>query len=77
MIMAWLWNSMVPEINDTCMFLNSTKAISFTIEETYSKEKDVAQIYDVKVKTMAAKQGTKTITEYANRLKVLWMELDH
>ena len=26
---------------------------------------------------MAAKQGSKTVTEYANRLKSLWMELDH
>src|ERR1051325_8110591 len=27
MIMVWLWNSMVPEISDTCMFLKSTKEI--------------------------------------------------
>jgi len=27
MIMAWLWNSMVLEIIDTCMFLNSAKEI--------------------------------------------------
>ena len=27
MIMAWLWNSMVPEISDTCMFLKSAKEI--------------------------------------------------
>jgi len=36
MIMAWLWNSMVPEISDTCMFLNSAKAIWIAIEKTYS-----------------------------------------
>nr|KYP52256.1 hypothetical protein KK1_025860 [Cajanus cajan] len=77
MIMAWLWNSMVLKISDTCMFLNSAKAIWFTVEETYSKAKDAAQIYEVKVKTMAAKQGTKTVMEYANQLKSLWMELDH
>nr|KYP51534.1 hypothetical protein KK1_026561 [Cajanus cajan] len=77
MIMAWLWNSMVSETSNTCMFLNSTKAIWIAIDETYSKAKDAAQIYEVKVKTMAAKQGTKTVTEYANQLKSLWMELDH
>jgi len=27
MIMAWLWNSMVVEIGDTCMFLRSAKEI--------------------------------------------------
>jgi len=48
---------MIWEINDTCMFLNSTKAIWIAIEKTYSKVKDATQIYDVKVKTMAAKQG--------------------
>ena len=47
------------------------------MEQTYSKAKDTAQVYDVKVKTVAAKQGNKTATEYANQLKSLWMELDH
>jgi len=77
MIMAWLWNSMVPEISDTCMFLKSAKKIWEAVEQTYSKAKDAAQIYDVKVKTVAAKQGNKSITEYANQIKPLWMELDH
>ena len=27
MIMAWLWNSMTPEISDTCMFLATAKDI--------------------------------------------------
>ena len=27
MIMAWLWNSVTPEISDTCMFLATTKDI--------------------------------------------------
>lgn len=76
MIMAWLWNSMIPEISDTCMFLDSAKAIWDAVEQTYSKAKDAAQIYDVKVKTLVAKQGNKTVTEYANQLKSLWIELD-
>jgi len=53
------------------MFLNSAKEIWNAMEQTYSKAKDVAQIYDVKVKTVAAKQGNKTVTEYANHLKSL------
>ncbi|WVZ24536.1 hypothetical protein V8G54_003080 [Vigna mungo] len=55
MIMAWLWNSMVPEISGTCMFLKSAKEIWEAIEQTYSKAKDAAQIYDVKVKTLVIK----------------------
>jgi len=46
-------------------------------EQTYSKEKDVVEIYDVNVKTMAAKPGNKFFTKYVNQLKALWMNLDH
>ncbi|KAL6311361.1 hypothetical protein AAG906_011208 [Vitis piasezkii] len=35
MIMAWLWNSMIPEISDTCMFLATAR--------------DAAQVYEVKI----------------------------
>ncbi|KAL6315434.1 hypothetical protein AAG906_000549 [Vitis piasezkii] len=77
MIMAWLWNSMIPEISDTCMFLATAKDIWDAIQQTYSKARDAAQVYEVKVKTVAAKQGDKTVTEYANQLKSLWQELDH
>ncbi|CAJ2662272.1 unnamed protein product [Trifolium pratense] len=74
-IMAWLWNSMDPDISDTCMFLSTAKDIWDAMEESYSKAKDAAQV--VKVKTLAAKQGNRTVTDYANQLKALWMELDH
>ncbi|KAJ9556712.1 hypothetical protein OSB04_011326 [Centaurea solstitialis] len=77
MIMAWLWNSMLPEISDTMMFMDNAKDIWNAVQETYSKAKDAAQVYEVKVKTMAAKQGSTTVTEYANQLKSLWQELDH
>ncbi|RVW76990.1 hypothetical protein CK203_036868 [Vitis vinifera] len=68
---------MTSEISDTCMFLAPTKDIWDAIQQTYSKARDAAQVYEVKVKTIAAKQGSKTITEYANQLKALWQELDH
>ncbi|KAJ1421344.1 hypothetical protein SESBI_13778 [Sesbania bispinosa] len=75
--MAWLWNSMIPEISYTCMFLNLEKEIWDSVEQTYAKAKDTAQVYEVKVKNLVAKLGNKTIIEYANQLKSLWMELDH
>ena len=61
-IMSWLWGSMTEEISDNCMFLGIAKNIWKSLEESYSKAKDAAQIYDVKVKTMGAKQGNKTVT---------------
>ncbi|RVW46161.1 Retrovirus-related Pol polyprotein from transposon RE1 [Vitis vinifera] len=49
MIMAWLWNSMTPEISNTCMFLAIAKDIWDAIQQTYSKARDAAQVYEVKV----------------------------
>ncbi|TXG72633.1 hypothetical protein EZV62_001212 [Acer yangbiense] len=77
MVMAWLWNSMTPEISDTCMFLSTAKDIWDSIQQTYSKVKDAAQVYDIRTKTASTKQGNNSVTEYANTLQNLWQELDH
>ena len=68
---------MTPEISDTCMFLATAKDIWDAIQQTYSKAIDAAQVYEVKVMTITAKQGSKTVTEYVNQLKALCQELDH
>jgi len=75
--MAWLWNAMELEISDTCMFLSTAKEIWETVQQTYSKKNDSAQIYEIKVKLMAIKQGNLSVTEYMNLLKNLWQEMDH
>ena len=77
MIMSWLWDSVDPAISDTYMFLTTAKEIWDSIRQTYSKARDVAQVYEIKVKTSATKQGSKTVTEYANSLKNLWGKLNH
>lgn len=77
MVMSWLWNSMVLEINDTCMFLNTAKDIWEAVRQTYSKVRDAAQIYAIKIKVTASKQGDRSVTEYSNLLKGLWQEMDH
>ncbi|KAL9419015.1 hypothetical protein AB3S75_036882 [Citrus x aurantiifolia] len=77
MVMSWLWNSMVPEISDTCMFLPTVKEIWEAVEKTYSKVSDAAQIYEIKTKIAATKQGGRSVTEYANLLKILWQEMDY
>ena len=53
MIMAWLWNSMTFKISDTSMFSATARDIWDAIQQTYSKARDVAQVYEVKVKTIA------------------------
>ncbi|KAJ0103610.1 hypothetical protein Patl1_05363 [Pistacia atlantica] len=77
MIMSWLWNSMLPEISDTFMFLPTSKEIWEAAKETYSKVRDCAQIYEIKTKISGIKQGDRSVTEYANLLKNLWQEMDH
>ena len=77
MIMSWLWDSMNLAISDTHMFLTIAKEIWDSICRTYSKACDAAQVYEIKVKTSATKQGSRTVTECANSLKNLWQELDH
>lgn len=41
------------------------------------KAKDVARVYEIKVKTVAEKHGNKNVIEYTNILKNLQQELDH
>ena len=68
---------MTPEISDTCMFLATTKDVWDALQRAYSKVRDATQVYEVKVKTIATKRGSKTVIEYANQLESLWQELDH
>ncbi|KAL5813378.1 hypothetical protein ACOSQ3_024138 [Xanthoceras sorbifolium] len=79
MIMTWLWNSMTPEVNDTCMFLATAREIWEFIQQTYSKVKDAvaAQVYEIRTKAMSTKHGNGSVTDYANTLQNLWQELDH
>ncbi|XP_040955857.1 uncharacterized protein [Gossypium hirsutum] len=77
MVMSWLWNSMMPEISDTCMFLNTFKEIWEAVKQTYSKVRDAAQIYEIKTKISSTNQGSRSITEYSNLLQSLLQEMDH
>ena len=44
MVMSWLWNSIIPKISDTVMFLSTTKEIWDAMKQTYFKLKDAVQI---------------------------------
>jgi hypothetical protein len=69
MVMSWLWNSMLPEISDTCMFLGTARDNWDAVKQTYSKVHDAAQIYEIKTKISNSKQGNRSVTEYSNFLK--------
>ena len=74
MIMSWLWNSMILEISRTCIFLTTAKEIWEAIPQAYSKVWDSTQNFEIKVKISTTKQRTKSVTKYANIMKILWLE---
>ena len=50
---------MIPEISDTVMFLTTGKEIWEAVKITYAKVNDPAQIYEIRNKIAATKQGTR------------------
>ena len=55
--MSWLWNSMLPEISSTLMFLTTAKEVWEMVRYTYSKVHDATQIFEIKTKISGTKQG--------------------
>lgn len=68
---------MHPEISDTCMFLPTAKDIRDMMYQTYSKVNDAALIYEIKTRTASTKQGSRSVSEYANFMQNQWQELDY
>ena len=60
------------EIGDICMFLITAKDIQDAVHQTYLKALDANQVYKIKVKTKAAKQGNKShrVGQYAEKSMV-------
>ena len=48
--MSWIRNSMTIEISGACMFFTTAREIWESIQQTYSKVRDFAQIFEIKVK---------------------------
>lgn len=67
-LMSWLWNFMVFEISDACIFMKNSKEVWNNCKENYSKVGDVAQIYEIKMKIVTTKQGDRSISENAQTL---------
>ncbi|KAK3014800.1 hypothetical protein RJ639_009131 [Escallonia herrerae] len=61
MVMFWLWNSMLPEISDSFMFLPMSKEIWEAAQQTYSKVRDAARVFEIKSKISDTKQGDRSV----------------
>ena len=59
------------EISKNFMFLNTTREVWETVQQTYLQVMDASVIFDVKTKINGTKQGHATITEYYNLMRGL------
>ena len=46
------------------------------MRQNYTKVRDATLIFEIKTKISTTKQGGRSVTEYANLLKILWQEMD-
>ena len=76
MILSWLLKSMEPEIDQTNMYLSTTKQLWDAMNETYSNLANSLQVYELKTKIGNTTKGNLFVTSYYNMLKSLWQELD-
>ena len=76
MILSWLLKSMEPEIDQTNMYLSTTKQLWDAMNETYSYLANSLQVYELKTKIGNTTKGNLFVTSYYNMLKSLWQELD-
>ena len=76
MMMAWLVNTMDPEIGKTCSFLSTTKEMWDAVNEIFSNLGNSAQVYEIKPWIHETKQGAQEVMKYYGILKGLWQELD-
>ena len=59
------------------MFLNTAKDVWDAVRQSYSKVKDTALMYEIKIKLSMTKQGNMMVIEYYNIMKSFQLELDY
>ncbi|KAH9796154.1 retrovirus-related pol polyprotein from transposon RE1 [Citrus sinensis] len=75
-VMAWLVNSMEPNIGQTYLFYQTTAELWEAVKETYSDLENSSQLFELRNMARNLKQGDMDVTHYFNSLKNLWQELD-
>ncbi|KZV18871.1 Cysteine-rich RLK (receptor-like protein kinase) 8 [Dorcoceras hygrometricum] len=74
--MAWLLNSMEPQLSQNFLFLKTAKAIWDVITGTYEYLRNCSQVFGLKTKLGKTKQGNLDVTEYFTLINNLRQELD-
>jgi hypothetical protein len=68
---------MISEVCGLYMFLTTSNDIWEAMRQIYFKVKDVALIYEFKMKLLMTKKNTMMVIEYYNTMKDFWLELDY
>ncbi|XP_061359131.1 uncharacterized protein LOC133303265 [Gastrolobium bilobum] len=76
LVMAWLTNSMEPQIGQTYLFFDTAKEIWEAVQKNYSDLENTSQVFELRNKLRDFRQRGMTITEYFTALTNLWQELD-
>ncbi|XP_061354693.1 uncharacterized protein LOC133299272 [Gastrolobium bilobum] len=76
LVMAWLTNSMEPQIGQTYLFFDTAKEIWDAVQQNYSDLENTSQVFELRNKLRDFRQRGMTVTEYFTALTNLWQELD-
>ena len=75
--MSWVLHSMIPEIGEGFLSLNAANDIWDNVFETYSRQGNIAQVYDLQWRVHRLDQAEMTSLQYYSALTTLWQRLDH
>ena len=76
-VIAWLIGSMQLEIGKTYLFFETAHEMCEAIKKAYSKRGNDGLMFELHKLIWNAKQGDLDVTFYFNKLRNLWLELDH
>ncbi|GFS46154.1 hypothetical protein Acr_00g0100480 [Actinidia rufa] len=75
--MSWLLHSMIPEIGEGFLALDTAKDVWDTVFKTYSRQGNIAQVYDLQQSVERLDQAELISLQYYSALTTLWQRLDY
>ena len=76
LVMAWLVNSMVPEISENYLLAATAKEIWDSAKTTYSVKENTAALTHIKRLLRKQIQGEQSVIQYYTALMRLWQQVD-
>ncbi|XP_073037355.1 uncharacterized protein [Primulina eburnea] len=76
MIMAWLINSMHPELSENFLLFHSAREIWEAAQETFSCRDNTAELFEIEESLHNLRQGESSVTTYFTNLTRYWQKVD-